>query len=95
MLLEVEDFTTRDFAELEGYLKPARVNDDALNTEREKNFLASIYRNNIHIAGSGSVYSDFQKLLDDCEQSNGLEVAKRTWIQYLRVRVSYVDFKSC
>ncbi|GFH56871.1 predicted protein [Chaetoceros tenuissimus] len=74
MLLEVADFTTRDLAELEKYLG---------EDEREQNFLASIYRNNIHIGGSASIYNKFQELLDKFNESNGLEIARRTWIQYL------------
>lgn len=72
MLLEVEDFTTRDLEEL----KTLVGSDD-----REKNFLASIYNNNIFIAGNMQVYDSFKNLLSI--NASELEIAKRTWVQYL------------
>lgn len=74
MLLEVAPFTTCDLAELEKFLG---------KDETEKNFLASIYRNNIHISGSTYIYSKFKELLDKSNENNRLESARRTWVQYL------------
>ena len=72
MLLEVEDFTTRDLEEL----KTLVGSDD-----REKNFLASIYNNNIFIAGNMQVYDSFKNLLSI--NASELKISQRTWVQYL------------
>jgi hypothetical protein len=76
MLLEVEDFTTREILAIE---------EDLKTRDSEKNFLASIYHNNVRITGSTDLYSDFEEILDTYKRKNTDDfiIAKRTWTQYL------------
>jgi hypothetical protein len=68
LVLQVQDFTTRSIADIEELL-------GTNNNSPEMNFFASIYGNNIHIAGSRRVCDVFMDLL----HSDNLEVARRNW----------------
>lgn len=76
MLLEVEDFTTREIL---------AIKEDLKTRDSEKNFLASIYHNNVRITGSPDLYRDFENILDTYkfENTDDFIIAKRTWTQYL------------
>ena len=76
LVLEVEGFTTKNIVKIEQDLK----DEDA-----EKNFLASIFHNNVHIAGSEKVYEDFKGILTKYKEDNEetFIIAERTFTQYL------------
>ena len=76
LVLEVEGFTTRNIVEIE---------QDLENEDAEKNFLASIFHNNVHIAGSEKVYEDFKGILTKYKKDNEetFIIAERTFTQYL------------
>jgi hypothetical protein len=74
MVLEVEDFTTKDLGFFETGLQ---------EMEAEKNFAASIIYNNVHVTGSPSVYRKFSDILINFSRTPGFILAKSTWIQYL------------
>jgi hypothetical protein len=80
MLLEVEDFTTREML---------AIDEDLKEKGTEKNFLASIYYNNVRITGSPDLYKDFTNILVAYKRESArgntedFIIAKRTWTQYL------------
>jgi hypothetical protein len=74
MTLEVEDYT-----------KELTTEDlSLLGIRQNPNFLASIYYNNVRIAGSERVYEKFKTILEDSKnKEGGLAVAMGTFTQYL------------
>jgi len=76
LTLEVQPFTTREIDAIDYDLK---------NKDAEKNFLASIYYNNVRITGSPALYLKFKTILATYKRTNknDFSIAERTWIQYL------------